>query len=351
MGIPSRPQKILIIKLSAIGDVVHTLPLLEVLKANHPEARIDWAVEEASAEIVRGHPLLERVLVSRRRSWQRRLQRGPREWAGVAGEVVQFVRELRLRSYDLVLDVQGLLKSGVLTSLSRAPRKLGLSEAREGAHLFFTEPPVPIRFQDHAIERYLTLSDYLGCRRVTWKGAIPVSSRDRDQADRLLDEAGMGGRPMVAINPVAKWPTKLWDTGRFARVADWLVREAGCGVLLTGGVEDRSVTRAISEQMRGEALDLAGRTGLKTLACLFQRCRALITVDTGPMHVAAAMGCPTVALFGPTDPGRTGPYGKGHRIVRARVPCSPCFRRRCRFPECMASIGVEQVTRELAHLL
>ncbi|MDY6973494.1 MAG: lipopolysaccharide heptosyltransferase I [Thermodesulfobacteriota bacterium] len=335
------PDSILIVKLSAIGDVVHSLPFLEVLRRNFPCAQIDWLVEEGAAEIIEGHPAIDRVIVSRRRSWQRSLAKG-KAYPEVFKEAARFLRKIRVCKYDLVIDLQGLLKSGVLTGISRGKRKIGMSGTREGGRLFLNERPVLVDYEQHAIDRYLKLAEYLECEPSRWKGDIPVFESDRRLIDRLLNGDELGQGHIVAINPVARWKTKLWESERFAALADRIGNDLSCDIIFTGSERDRDTVEDISRMMTKTSVNLAGRTNLKELACLYARCRALVSTDTGPMHIAAAAGCPVVALFGPTAPRRTGPYGYGHRVVSSDVECSPCFKRRCEHMTCMKSITVER---------
>jgi len=333
---------ILIIKLSAIGDVVHALPFLEVLKKGFPEARIDWLVEEAASQVIEGHPAIHRIILSRRKSWQKKLTEKDSRLS-VLGAISGFFKELRLYDYDLVVDLQGLLKSGILVGLSKGKRKVGMSGSREGARLFLNERPIPVSYGQHAIDRYLKVSEYLGCDSAGWGGHIPFFEPDMRSINQILDLDGIEKTPLVAINPIAKWPTKLWDSERFAVLAERIRDELGCGIVFTGSSIDRPVITRIARMMGRAPLNAAGRTNLKELAYLYTRCRLLVTTDTGPMHMAAAMGCPVVALFGPTAPWRTGPYGKGHKVIRADVECSPCFKKRCDHMKCMEEITVEKV--------
>jgi 3-deoxy-D-manno-octulosonic-acid transferase/heptosyltransferase-1 len=341
--------RILIVKLSAIGDVVHTLPLLEVLKGCYPDAAVDWVVEEDAAALIEGHPLLERVIVSRRKGWQRGIL--TRKTGRIMADIKAFSAELRRFDYDIILDVQGLLKSGIITGLARGRRKIGLSDSREMAGIFLNEPPVEINWEDHAIDRYLRMADRLGCSKKGWDGRIPIDDRARDVVTGLLKEQGAGKRPIAAINPVAKWDTKLWNSKGFAKVADAIMDELGCDVVFTGSRADLPVIEEICGMMRGTPMVFAGRTNLKELACLLGRCSVLVTTDTGPMHMAAAEGCPVVALFGPTSPRRTGPYGTGHRIVSAGSACSPCYRRRCYHKTCMNDIKSRDVIEAVSSVL
>ena len=344
------PGRILIIKLSAIGDVIHTLPFLEVLKGRYPETPIDWLIEEDAAQIIEGHKALDRVIVSRRKAWQRDLLRPGRQAASLR-EIVRFLRDLRSREYDLVIDVQGLLKSGLMTGLVRGRRKVGFSGGREGSSLFLTERPFPVNYEQHALDRYLQGAGYLGCRADGWTGEIPVRSRDRQAVDRLIREKGLEERRLIAVNPVAKWKTKLWNSKKFSILAARMERELDGTVLFTGSLQDRPTIGKIIGATETRALNLAGRTTLKELAHLFSRCDLLVTTDTGPMHLAAAMGCPVVAIFGPTSPLRTGPYGEGHRVVREDLECGPCFKKSCDHMSCMKNITVDKVFEAVSEIL
>lgn len=337
-----RPVNILIIKLSAIGDVVHALPFLEVLKKGLPEARIDWLVEEAASQVIEGHPAIHRIILSRRKSWQKKLTKKANPLS-LLGEISGFLKELRLCEYDLVVDLQGLLKSGVLVGLSKGKRKVGMSGSREGARLFLNERPIRVDYDQHAIDRYLKVAESLGYDSAKWDGHIPVSGPDRRLIDQILVSSGMEKGPLVAINPIARWRTKLWRPERFAILADRIRDEMGCEVIFTGSDLDEQIIDDITGMMKTRFLNLVGQTNLKELAYFYSRCKLLITTDTGPMHMAAAMGCPVVALFGPTAPWRTGPYGKGHKVIRADVECSPCFKKRCDHMKCMEEITVEKV--------
>jgi lipopolysaccharide heptosyltransferase I len=336
------PKSILIIKLSAIGDVVHTLPFLEVIRENFPNARIDWVVEEASSQIIEGHRAIDHVIVSHRTSWQKQLFGGRESLAALTG-IRRFLRELRAETYDLVIDLQGLLKSAVLLGLSRGRRKVGPSWGKEGSRLFLTEPPFFVDADLHAVEKYLKVAEYLECDRISWKGDIPIREADRRTITKLLHDNGVEGKVLVAINPMAKWTTKLWETEKFSALADRLQKELSCQVVFTGSRQDREEINEIIGRMDEKPWNLTGQTHLKELAYLYSRCQLLISTDTGPMHIAASMGCPVVALFGPTAPWRTGPYGSGHTVIRQEMACSPCLKKKCEDSGCMRNITVDRV--------
>lgn len=349
-------KNILIVKLSSIGDVVHSLPFLEVIKGRFPHARIDWLVEEASTQILKDHPAIDGLIVSRRKAWQKNIFKGL-GCLSVLSEAIRFLGEVRERRYDIVVDLQGLFRSGILVGLSRGVRKIGMVGAREGGGLFLNEKPVPVDYEQHAVDRYLEVAEYLGCDITAWKGNIPVLDADKEMINKWLHSSGSAEKPLIAINPMARWKTKLWETESFAALADRLCEELSCQIVFTGSVQDRAVIEEISEMMRERPTNLAGRTTLKELAYLYSVCDVLITTDTGPMHIAAAMGCRVIALFGPTDPLRTGPYGREHHVIRTDMECSPCFKKDCEHMTCMKEITAEKcfiavnrvVTRDFKH--
>jgi len=347
--------KILIVKLSAIGDLIHTLPALNAIRAGYPNAHITWLVEEAAADLVVGHRALDRVLISKRKSWIHRLRSAGR-WETLH-EVRTFLRDLRDTRYDIIIDFQSLLKSGVLVWLARGRRKIGFDKGmqhQEHSYLFLNQRVPPVDMEVHALTRGLMLAKAIGVKSESVVYDVPVGEEDRRQVNALLKENRLDGiRPMVAINPMALWKTKLWFNDRFAMLADRLVKEKSVDVVFTGGPGDRGVIDEILSMMTAPAVNFAGRTSLKMLAALYQRSALLVSTDTGPMHLAAAVGTPVVALFGPTAPWRTGPFGSGHRVIRTAPACSPCFRRQCdeHRCRCMSDISVEMVYGAASQML
>jgi len=339
-------QNILIVKTSAIGDVIHTLPALAWLGRHFPAARIDWLVEEAAADVIRDHPALDRVLVSKRKRWLADLQGPARRQAFT--EIVSFIKNLRSRQYDLLIDFQGLLKSSIWVLLARARRQVGFGrgmEHSEMSYLFLNERLPAVSMDLHAVDRERKLLTAIGipCDQVGFD--LPITDRHRQAVDILLQEHGIRrDERLVAINPMTTWPTKHWQSDKFARLADRLLHN-GVRVVFTGGPNDRPAVRQICAMMRHKAVNLAGSTTLLELAALYDRAAMLITTDTGPMHVGAAVGTRLIALFGPTAPWRTGPYGEGHTVIRHALSCSPCLKKQCphKTDACMAAISVDQV--------
>ena len=331
-------MNILIVKLSAIGDVIHTLPSLTALRKLYPEAHITWVVEEAAAGLVKNHPLLNAVLISRRKSWIKYLRKG--EFSRPLREMRAFLRELRKRPYDLVIDFHGLLKSAVIVLLSGGKRKLGYNSLQELSGLFYNEK-IPEDMNKHAVDRYLDFPRFLGAKIAKAQFILPSDNSAQARIQSLLEKYHLENKKFIAVNPVAYWETKLWDDEKFAGLADLIKTKLNMEVVFTGS-EKESIEK-ITTRMQAKAVNLAGETTLPELAYLYQKALLLVTTDSGPMHLAAAVGTPVVALFGPTDPQRTGPYGDGHVIIRIDLPCSPCLRKECPTTKCMQDILPEQV--------
>lgn len=342
-------MNILIVKTSAIGDVIHTLPALTALRRYYPHARIDWLIEEAAVEAVRGHKALDHLLIWRRRSSLEQYRTGNR--LAVVHESLRLARELRSTRYDLLIDFHALLKTSLWVLLARAERKAGFGRGMahaEGSYLFLNKRVPAISMEVHALARGLILLKALGIPAEEVVYDFPILEENRKEARQLLEAEGVApGDRLVAIHPMALWDTKLWDPQCFAEVADRLLQK-GWRVVFTGGPGDRRALDGICRSMAQPAIRLDGRTSLKTLAAVYRLASLLLSTDTGPMHLAAAVGTPVIALFGPTAPWRTGPYGRDHLVLRAGLDCSPCFRRRCltsRFEEmaCMRRITADQV--------
>jgi len=324
-------RRILLIKPSSLGDVVHALPTVAALRARFPQAHLAWLVKKQWAGIVERVEGVDQV-------W-------PVE-DGLAGWL-SLVPALRGAAFDLVVDLQGLFRSAAMARLTGCSTRVGFANGREGSPLLYTtRVPVPT-LDMHAVDRYLLAAEALGAARpATPQFRFAIPHADREQVAEVLERAGVkAGSPWIAMNVSARWPTKRWPTESFAATADRLHREGAGPVVLIGGPEDRAEARAV--RARAAAVrDLTGLTPVGLLPALLQSAAVLVANDSGPMHVAAAVGTPVIALFGPTSPVRTGPYGTGHTVLTHAVPCRPCFSRVCRnrvHLECLTGITPHQV--------
>jgi len=331
-------RRILIIKPSSMGDVVHALPTLSALRKAFPSASITWLVKQQWAGLLEQAEELDRV-------W-------PVE-PSLSGWLSQVPR-LRAANFDLVVDLQGLFRSGAIAWLTGCPVRIGFANAREGSPFFYTQK-VSVPTEDlHAVDRYLLVAAALvadvGTSRREGNHAnfrLRVGPADREEVAGLLGRSGVrASTPWIAMNVSARWPTKRWPPEFFAAAADRIQEEKLGIVVLIGGPDERAASQAVKGLMRTVPVDLTGETTPGLLPALLESASVLLTNDSGPMHVAAAVGTPVVAIFGPTSPARTGPYGKGHRVVSTKIPCSPCFSRVCRNAvhlECLTAITPDQV--------
>ena len=325
------PDRVLIVRLGAIGDVANALVVATALKSARPGLNLGWAVHDLAAPLVHGHPDVDQAHV-----WRRR--RGPDELASFLGGV-------RAEGYGLALDLQRTLKSALIARLSRAPRVVGFDRkrAKELSWLWTKERLAPREPARHMVQHYLEFAQHLGAPASVPRHLFPPDSAADEWASERVRE--LGGEP-VLVNLGATKPANRWMPERFGALARQIVRELGVPACFTGGPGDR-VAADVARAAAGDApvRDLVGATSLRQLVALSRRARLHVGCDTGPMHVAAAVGTPCVALFGPADPARTGPWGPGHRIVRVPPPCAPCNRKTCNQPRhaCMEDITVEHV--------
>jgi lipopolysaccharide heptosyltransferase I len=330
------PKRILLIKPSAIGDVVHALPILNLLRRRWPEAHISWLVTPGCAGLLEGHPQLDEVILFERHRYAK-LWRDPESLM----ELLALTRELRRGQYDLAVDLQGLFRSGWLTYQTRAPIRVGFDNAREFAWLGYTHRVQVATMEQHALERYLSIADLLGCGREV-EFVFATDDADREIAANLT----RGIERYALLFPGTNWATKRWPAAHFADIVRPLEKQFGLRCIVGGS----SGEAQLASQIRG-AVNLAGKTNLRQLTALIERASLVVSNDSGPMHIAAALGRPLVALFGPTNPTRTGPYQREESVVRLDIPCSPCYARKCLHQSCLRWLSVDAVMRAVENEL
>jgi lipopolysaccharide heptosyltransferase I len=308
----SRSPRIAIIKLSSLGDVIHALPVAHALRNALPSAHLTWVVEAREYAILRDHPDLDAVVPVDTRLWRRLIWR-PAGARQVLGKVGRLRERIRRASFDVAIDLQGLLKSGLLTAYTGAPVRIGFSagRCRERWNALFTNrhvtPPDSAR---HVVEQYLALLAPLGITPGPAEFHVPVPAASERRIGELLVKEGVKpGDRLVAINPGAGHPQKRWPVARFGALAERLATEAGARLLLLWGPDEAHMAREISLALPGLSAILAPPTDLGELAALLKRCRLMIANDTGPLHLAAALGTPSLGLYGPSLAERNGPYG------------------------------------------
>ncbi len=318
-------KRLLMIKPSALGDVCQAVATAWALKARWPDLHLTWLVN------TQFEPLLTPIsCVDATIRFERNRMKGLLAPLSGRGELKSMVRTLRDGRFDVVLDMQGLLRSGLFARLSGAKVRVGERSAREGAWMFYTHrietPPQPV----HARDRYDVLSASLGCDKPE-RQDLEVSDAERSAATGLLSQAGFEGGPLVAVCPGARWETKVYPAEKMAQMLDTLAVEAGVRQpVLTGSPDMQALCARISELCRdAKPINLCGKTTLRELAALLDLSDLMLTCDSGPMHMAAAQGTPVCAVLGPTDPRRTGPYGQLQNVVTGECELMPCLKRRC----------------------
>jgi ADP-heptose:LPS heptosyltransferase len=334
-----RSDRILLIRLSAIGDVVHALHALASLREARPDAFVGFLVEDRAAGLVTGHPDLDRVHVYRRRRWQRGILARPFE---TISEVRRFLAEIRSCRYGSSVDLQGNLKGGVLAALSGAPRRIGLARSlgKEGNHLFQTERVDLLSGPVHRIDRALALVSPLGADGRRGTPRIAVAPAEEEEMDRFLEAANLAGKGFAVLHPATSGfgRHKRWAPERFGALAALLLAEHGLPSLATWGPGEEELAEEVVAASGGAARPGPRTPSLAALAHLARRSRLFVAADTGALHLAAMLGVPTVGLFGPKDPAVYGPRGPRTEIVFKGVDCSPCPNRSCPDPVCMTSI-------------
>jgi lipopolysaccharide heptosyltransferase I len=325
------PRRVLIIKPSAIGDIVHALPVLPRLRKLWQSAKISWLVAPAGAALIERHPLLDEVILFERGRYGRGWHNPAAMW-----DLVRFIHELRRRKFDLVIDLQGLFRSAWISLACGAPRRVGFSNARELAPWFYTETVDCSWDHDHAVERYLKVATALGCADGPVEFCFAVDDEDR----RYIAELVSPQMKYAVLMPGTNWATKRWPIERFAELAGALKERLGLESIVAGGPGDAEIARQIPAK-----LNLVGKTNLRQIVALLERACLVIANDTGPMHMAAALGIPLVAPYGPTDPTRTGPFGRQDSVIRLNLPCSPCYSRTCSHRSCLEWLEIEPVLR------
>jgi lipopolysaccharide heptosyltransferase I len=332
--------KILILKPSSLGDVIQALPVLRLLKLHFRDAEIHWWIDSSLAPLIEGDPDLAGIVRFERKRWS-----SPAHWP----EMLRSVRWLRAQRFDWIIDLQGLLRSSVFGWLSRGRFFVGLENrnrgSREGAHLFYDEAvrlPVPL----HAVTRYLSILPVLGVPLDAAFQWLPERPEVAAAVKAKWPELKTASR-WIAIQPGARWDTKRWPVEHFTKLAGLLAQKhPGVRFAVFGSADERQFGEIISSAAPERILNLCGRTPLPEMIEWLRLCELMITNDTGPMHVAAALGVPVVALFGPTDPRSTGPYGQLENVIRMGLPCSPCFNSSCQWTnpvECLTALSPERV--------
>ena len=331
-------RAMLIVRLGALGDIIHTLPMAAALRARYPDAVIDWVVDERHQHVLDLVPILNRRIVLRTRS------------ASLATRVNELWRTLVRQRYDIAIDAQGLLKSSAVARLSGAGRVLGFTSAHlreRSAGVFYTERHDPGDGAAHVIHKNLTLAGALGADVSHIRFPLDAPSGVSEETGPR-DAAHEG---FVVLNPGAGWPNKQWPQARFSALARWLRDTAGLRSVVTWGPGDEDLARAVVDG-GGGAAELSPPTTIPELAGVLQRACLVVAGDTGPAHLAGALGTPVVGLYGPTNPARNGPWSQKDVAVSRFSTCRCQYRRRCRQAVCcLGEVSLDDVTAAITERL
>jgi heptosyltransferase I len=336
-------SKILLIKLSAVGDVIHTIPVLNKLRRRYPAAQLDWLVTPAIGELIRHHPAISNVIEFDRKDWSTPWRLTP------FISYARLANQLRNNRYDLVIDMHGQFRTAIFTIASGAPVRIGFDRprasvwnasprkfpeetrkhawqgAREGSWLAYTHH-IPVPTLDlHAVDRYLGVGPLLGLDDGPADFSFPIPDEATKRINALMDYYDAANKKLAVLAPGTIWETKEWRSDGFAEVARHFLQQ-GFAVTLIGAARERAACDAVAQLAPG-AVNLAGETTLTELAALIRRSTISITNDSGPMHLAVAVDRPVVSIFGPTDPIWIGPYGRADAVFQAKLSCSPCYLR------------------------
>jgi heptosyltransferase I len=342
------PRRIVLIKPSALGDIVHSLPVLTALRQRFPRAHLSWVVNRIYEPLLCGHPHLDDVI-----PFDRSLARG--SYLGGALGFTKFLRRLRRERFDLAIDLQGLLRTGLMTFATGARARLGLASAREGAGWFYTH-----RIDDsvvnsrselttlHAVDRYWRVAEALGLGDRPKTFHVPLDDNARQWTRLLLQSRP---RPWLAVGVGARWLTKRWPPEHFAELTQRALDQFGGTAIFVGASNEAPLADTAAKLIRGRVINFTGKTTLQQLAALLAEVDVMIANDTGPLHLAVALGRPVVAPYTCTKVARTGPYGQPDRAIETTIWCAGSYLKKCDRLECMNELSPDRLWPALHRIL
>ncbi len=337
-------NNIMVIKLSAIGDVIHALPVSHAIKETFPNSKLTWVVEPPAYDLLKNNPYIDRLILFEKKKFK--------SLGGFLKNIPSFSSVIKEVKYDAVLDLQGLGKSAAIAYLSNAPLKLGCPNMRELSN-WISKPVCGANQDGHIVERYLDVARALGCKVNKVVFPIEITEAEAELTTRIAEHAGMKlQNPYVILAVGANWANKRWPTMHYAKLVDWLYGQQVIPVVIGGGAVDARLVAEITAKAEIPPIDLVGKTTLKQLSYLIKHAKALVGGDTGPMHLAAGLGKSVVALMGPTDTNRNGPYGQPQNAIEINAECKHCWKRKCELDkDCLAAITVAQVEEKLKEFI
>lgn len=340
--------RILIVRLSSIGDVLHATTVAHNLKQSYPDCHLTWIVSRTAAELLQYNPDIDEVFIWSREDFEQALHQ--RQF----GKILHSIQLLRdffsTHPFDIALDIHGLFMSGVITWLSKAPRRIGMSGTRELNWLFMNEFATPSQ-SPHKIKHYLSVLESFAGNKEDYRLILKLPTTLSDFAIKFFDENQVDTRKKILmVNPWTSWRSKNWGIENFAQCLTQLPDTIE--ILLCGGPADEKNNQKIIAATKRPLIDITGKTRLLELAALFSQADLVLTGDTGALHIATALNIPTISLWGPTHPRKYGPLVPGHTFICSENTCCNCDKTKCRLQTnaCMNSISPNLVSEKIIDL-
>ncbi len=340
-------KNILIIKPSAAGDIICALPVLVALRKRFPDAKISWLVSSHLADLINNHPMIDHIIEFDRR----RFGYLAHSWS-VTKRFMKFLRSLRQAKFDLVIDLQGLFRSGFLAWNTQAPVRIGPAEKRELGWIFYTHRMPEMDHNTHTVDRMHSCIKLFADEEKIGEPefVVHIPEPARDIIRQRLAAHHITPRKYIAIAPGGTWSSKCWPVDKFTELSKLICSKLELPVVILGGKNERSIAEKMMEKLSNYPVaNFTGQTTLPQLLALIDDSTALVSNDSGPMHIAVALNRPVTAIIGPTNPARTGPYNRPKSVVKTSLDCSPCYKRHCpkvemsELPLCMQDISTETV--------
>jgi lipopolysaccharide heptosyltransferase II len=360
------PKKILLIRFSALGDVIQTLPILPMVRRSYPDAFIGWAIDKELVPVIEGHPDLNHIHACNRNQWTRSLSE-VKQWGEVGKDMLAFVDEIKQLNYDVAIDLQGLLKTALVSYLTGIKRRIGFAHEREFSGLFYTEKYLTLKeyFDPKVlhVEHMRVLSRAIGCQDSDFSIEMPPTPpATEEKIAALIGQAFSSKTPIIACAPGTQWVSKAWPKEHWINLLGQIFEKTKFNVIMVGSKADAPLIAGIlqnfsPEQMKGRVLDISGKTSVPEMYAVYRRVQLAVGSDSAPLHIAGAVKTPhVIGLYGPTGYRRTPPIGSPDVklfSLEDELACQPCHKKDCPLgtTECLYRILPDQVFASVAGCL